>query len=115
MAKITRRAVDSSSVASTTSTDTSRSSRATSSSTSKASKSTATASASIKTTTNANHIIYGSKPARLAATDMSDKLAMPLTAFNDTPPLRSNGTISHKQFATNGNSALHAVTNTTTG
>ncbi|XP_039950024.1 mucin-5AC isoform X1 [Bactrocera tryoni] len=115
MAKITRRAVASSSVASTTSTDTSRSSRATSSSTSKASKSTATASATIKTTTNANNIIYGGKPARLAATDMSDKLAMPLTAFNDTPPLRSNGTIPDKQFTTNGHSALPAVTNTTTG
>ncbi|XP_036222724.2 serine-rich adhesin for platelets isoform X1 [Bactrocera oleae] len=117
MAKITRRAVASSSVAST-STDTSRSSRATSSSTSKASKSTATASATIKTTTNANNIIYGGKPARLAATDMSDKLAMhsmPLTAFNENPPLRSNGTIPDKQFTTNGNSALHAVTNTTTG
>ncbi|XP_054083802.1 uncharacterized protein LOC105215090 isoform X2 [Zeugodacus cucurbitae] len=118
MAKITRRAVASSSVASTTkttTTDTSRSSRATSSSTSKASKSTATASATIKTTTNANIIIYGGKPARSPATDLSDKLAMPLTAFNDTPPLRSNGTISNKQFTTNGNSALPAVTNTTTG
>uniref|UniRef100_W8CBF0 Uncharacterized protein n=1 Tax=Ceratitis capitata TaxID=7213 RepID=W8CBF0_CERCA len=119
MAKITRRAVasssSSSSLSSLSSVSSSRSPRATSSSASKASKSTATASATIKTTTNANNIIYGGKPAHFAATDMWDKLAMPLTAFNDTPPpppLRgSNSTI----ISTNGKNASPAVTNTTTG
>ncbi|XP_053960227.1 mucin-5AC isoform X1 [Anastrepha ludens] len=120
MAKITRRAVASSSSSSSlssvtsASSDTTRSSTATSSSTSKASKSTATASATIKTTTNANNIIDDGKPARLAAADMSDKLAMPLTAFTDPPPLRNNGNASKKRFVANENNSLPA-TNTTTG
>ncbi|XP_017492118.1 PREDICTED: extracellular glycosidase CRH11-like, partial [Rhagoletis zephyria] len=122
MAKITRRAAASSSstlssIKSTTSSDTSRSSTATSSSTSKASKSTVKASATIiKTTTNANQIVNGVKPARLAATDMLDKLAMPLIAFTDTSILRKNGgnAARAKQFATNGNSGALPNTNTTT-
>ncbi|XP_036329063.1 uncharacterized protein LOC118741259 isoform X1 [Rhagoletis pomonella] len=122
MAKITRRAAASSSstlasIKSTSSSDTSRSTTATSSSTSNASKSTVKASATIiKTTTNANQIINGVKPARLAATDMLDKLAMPLIAFTDPPTLRKNGgnAARAKQFATNGNSGALPNTNTTT-